>query len=119
MRKSEEIKQLKHELGRYQKKVGDQSKEITRLTKGWKKADAALAAAHHAMNLIVARVCQTFGTEVLDEDNGNEHIGYRMVMEMPREELLSKYAIKTEAKEDGTVMIGLVLKEEKDVSDGH
>lgn len=111
MKKSEEIKKLKHELGRYQKKVGDQSKEIVRLTKGWKEADAAIAAAHHAMNLIIARVCKTFGTEVLDEDNGNAHIGYRMVMEMPSEELLSKYTIKTERKEEGTVMIGLVVKE--------
>lgn len=112
MKKSEEIKHLKHELGRYQKKVGDQSKKLIALRQQVKIYEAGAAQTHHAMNLIIARVCQTFGTEVLDEDNGNEHIGYRMVMEMPSEELLSKYAIKTEAKEDGTVMIGLVLKEE-------
>lgn len=112
MKKSEEIKQLKHELGRYQKKVGDQSKDIARLTKGWKEADAAIAAAHHSVNLIMARVCQTFGTEILDEDNGNAHIGYRMTMEMPSEELLAKYEIKTEPKENGMVMLGLVLKGE-------
>lgn len=113
MKKRDEIKLLKHELGRYQKKVGDQSKEIIRLTKGLKSADEAIAAAHHAMNLIMARVCHTFGTEVKDEDNDNAHIGYRMSMEMPSEELLAKYEIKTEPKENGMVMIGLVLKEEQ------
>jgi hypothetical protein len=113
MKKRDEIKLLKHELGRYQKKVGDQSKEIASLTKRWKEALSAMDGAHHAVNLIMARVCQTFGTEVQDEDNGNAHIGYRMSMEMPSEELLAKYKIKTEPKENGMVMIGLVLKEEQ------
>lgn len=112
MKKRDEIKLLKHELGRYQKKVEDQSKEIARLTKWRKKADVAIAAAHHSVNLIMARVCQTFGTEILDEDNGNAHIGYRMTMEMPSEELLAKYEIKTEPKENGMVMLCLVLKGE-------
>lgn len=113
MKKRDEIKLLKHELGRYQKKVGDQSKEIASLTKRWKEAASAMDGAHHAVNLIMARVCQTFGTEVQDEDNDNAHIGYRVEMAIPDEELLAKYDMKTEVKDGGMVMIGLVLKEEQ------
>lgn len=113
MKKREEIEQLKHELGRYMKKVGDQSKEINMLKKQIAIFEKGAEQTHQVMNLIMARVCQTFGTEVLDEDNDNAHIGYRIVMDKPSEELLAKYAIKTEPKEDGKVMVGLVLKEEK------
>lgn len=112
MKKSEEIKKLKHELGRYQKKVGDQSRELIALRKQVTVYEVGAEQTHHAVNLIMARVCQTFGEEVLDEDNGNAHIGYRMVMEKPSEELLEGYDIRTEQKEDGTITVGLVRKEE-------
>lgn len=119
MRNRDRIKQLEHELGRYQKKVGDQGKEINALKKQVAVFEIGAGQTHHAVNMVMARVCQTFGAEVLDEDNENAHIGYRVSFQKPSEDLLKQYTVRTNMSEDGeSFVIGLELKWEEDHEEG-
>lgn len=112
MKKSEEIKRLKHELGRAQKKVGDQSKEIIELKKNAKFDRELINGISRASDIVFAQMCMSFGLDVKDDD-GN-HIGYRLEMPKPTDEPLEKYTMRTELKDDGVFTIGLVLKEEQE-----
>ena len=55
MKKADEIKQLKHELGRYQKKVGDQQKEINALKKEIEAKDMAMSMSEAVVAMMLNR----------------------------------------------------------------
>ena len=103
MKKRDEIKLLKHELGRYQKKVGDQSKEISALTKEARRLEVVNGAISRATDMILAQMCLTFGKEEEDADGAKYHVS----MPVPREELLGKYHVDADRNEDGEYTVRL------------
>lgn len=115
MTKREEIKALKHELGRYQKKVGDQSKQIVTLTREKKEAERNFLAVNHANNLVLIELAEKFGVKVMDYE-GSACIGYRLQFDVPSVELDRKYDMRVE-KKDGMFTVGIVLKEEDHAAD--
>lgn len=103
MKKSEEIKKLKHELGRCRKKVGDQAKEIAVLTKENRRLEAVNGAISRATDMILAQMCLTFGKDEEDADGAK----YCVTMPVPREELLEKYHVDADRNEEGGYTVRL------------
>lgn len=115
MTKREEIKALKHELGRYQKKVGDQAKQIVTITREKNDAERNFLAVNHANNLVLIELAEKYGVKVTDDDSG-DCIGYRLQFPVPSVDLDRKYDMRVE-KKDGMFTVGIVLKEEDHAAD--
>ena len=68
MRNADKIKQLEKELGRYQKKVADQQKELREWKKKWEDLHESSKALSVAMDMNMAYLCEKYGEKKLDED---------------------------------------------------
>jgi hypothetical protein len=99
----------------YQKKVGDQSKQIATLTREKKDAERNFLAVNHANNLVLIELAEKYGVKVTD-DEGIACIGYRLQFPVPSVELDRKYDMRVE-KKDGVFTVGIVLKEENHAAD--
>ena len=77
MRNVDEIKRLKHEIGRYRKKVADQQKENRELREQLEAFQAGMRELNMASDMILARTAMDYGEEVHDDQSG-EIIGRRL-----------------------------------------
>lgn len=64
MRNLEKIKELEHEIGRYQKKVADQAKEIDKLKEAQKRDAAGFIELNRMVDSIMAEVAISKGAQV-------------------------------------------------------
>ncbi|MFR1826694.1 MAG: hypothetical protein ACLTKB_09120 [Lawsonibacter sp.] len=98
-RNVDRIRELEHELGRYQKKVADQAKEAVRLRGELDRAYAGGVEAQRAMDAILIQTAVAYGQTVKDEETGEE-LGWRLRLPVPNvEEIHARYEIH--ARRDG------------------
>ena len=112
MRNVDKIKQLQHELGRYEKKVADQAKEIARLQEKDRDAGAGLTGLSRSMDATLACVALKYGEVVKDEET-SEVLGYRLELgKFDIEQTLAQYTVHTGWNEDKTgYTVGVMAKE--------
>lgn len=77
MRNVDEIKRLKHEIGRYRKKIGDQQKENKDLKEQLEAFQAGMRELNMATDMILARTAMDHGEEVRD-DQTDALLGWRL-----------------------------------------
>lgn len=115
MRNRDRIKELEHELGRYQKKVGDQQKEISKLNSVVANDKTVHDARGKAFELFMKQVAIEFGEVVKDEDDGDKIIGYRLEMPVPVASETDKFNFRDMRDEEShTYKVWLELKWEDD-----
>ena len=74
-RNRDKVKRLEHELGRYQKKVG----ELMKLNAQLSQRAAGVAEISIATDALLAQVAIIYGEDVIDEDTGLT-IGMRLML---------------------------------------
>lgn len=95
MRNADKIKALEKELGRYRKKVADQSREIKELERRHENAVEANMEMHKAVDAILARLAVKYGRKVKDEETG-EVIGFRVTVPVfSVDDTLRQYEVRT------------------------
>ena len=100
MTNKQRIKQLEHELGRYQKKVGDQAKEAAKLRDELKTATEAAGQMAMSFDAALIQSALSCGEKIHDEESG-DFIGWRL--EIPKikpRELKEKYKVSAWADEE-------------------
>lgn len=80
MRNVDKIKQLQHELGRYEKKVADQAKEIARLQEREAELGRAITEISRQANAFRIRLALKYGVEVRQEESG-DLLGWRLTLD--------------------------------------
>lgn len=115
MRNIDEIKRLKKELGRYQKKVADQAKENEKLRQSLKLAYDGNAQTQRAVDALMAQAAITCGKEVTDEESG-EKLGYSLSLPLFQVgHILSRYEVHARRdKEKDLYVVGVVPREDGD-----
>ncbi len=114
MRSVDKIKALEKELGRYKKKVADQSKTIRDLEKWAENAVEANMEIHKAVDAILARVAVGYGERAVDDETGEE-IGWRMVVPaFSVDETLKQFGVRTRKDEAAGVYIVGVMERHND-----
>ena len=110
-RNRDKVKKLEHELGRYQKKVGDLMKLNAQLSR---RAEG-VAEISMATDALLAQVALTYGEDVIDEDTGLP-IGMRLTL--PKFDVRETYRqYEVHARRDGeSYVIGVGLR--NDPADG-
>lgn len=63
-RTADKVRRLEHELGRYEKKIADQGKELARVTAERDAGRAGLVEISRAVDALCIDVCLKFGAEV-------------------------------------------------------
>ena len=107
-RNVDRIRELEHELGRYQKKVADQAKEAVRLRGELGQAYAGGVEAQRAMDAVLIQTAVAYGQPVNDEETG-EKLGWRLWLPSPNvEEIHARYEIHARrAEAEGAYIIGV------------
>lgn len=96
----DDIKRLEHELGRYQKKVKDQTEEIERLRKLLYQADAGNRETQTLMDAILTAVALEHGERATDPDAPEKELGWRLTIpKFSVRELRQRYELH--ARKDG------------------
>ncbi len=109
MKKKAEIKKLQYELGRYQKKVGDQALMISNMREKVRGAEQVQI----AVDAILAAVAEKYGEDARDPDDPDKILGKRLVLPNYNAlELVARYEVR--ARRDETTqeyIIGVVEKQ--------
>lgn len=110
-RNIDQIKELKYELGRYQKKVSDQQRRIEELKAALDTAEKGMPDLHRMMNGIMAEIGGRFGVPTPDG-------GFELVMSRKRlPEMLENFTVKTRILDDDNYIVR-VDRREKEAEDG-
>ena len=105
-RNVDKIKRLERELGRWQKKVADQQKEMERLRKVEAVAQAAISDFSRQMDGALGAAAMRYGEQALDPDTG-ALLGWRMPLPaFSLEE--QRYEVKTLRTEGGGYLVIVV-----------
>jgi hypothetical protein len=106
-RNRDKVKRLEHELGRYQKKVGELMKANAQLA----RRAAGVAEISIATDALLAQVAITYGEDAVDPDTGAV-IGKRMTLpKFDAREIYRKYEVH--ARRDGEqYIIGVGLRDD-------
>jgi hypothetical protein len=107
MRNRDKIKQLEHELGRYEKRCGDRMKLNAQLS----RRAAGVAEISIATDALLAQVAITYGEDAVDPDTGAA-IGKRLTLpKFDARETYRKYEVH--ARRDGEqYIIGVGLRDD-------
>lgn len=118
MRNVDKIKRLNHELGRYQKKVLDQAKELEALRRSLEAANHGSQETQMLVDALLTCITLAYGEEAKDPDNG-EQIGHRLTVPVfSVEEVRSKYEIHARRDEkNGTYILGVIERGQADGQD--
>ncbi|MBD5161436.1 MAG: hypothetical protein HDT14_05365 [Oscillibacter sp.] len=113
MRSVDKIKALEKELGRYRKKVVDQSKVIKDLEEKAGNAIEANMEIHRAVDAILAQVAIKYGERARDDETGEE-IGCRVVVPaFSVDDTLRQYEVRTRKDEAaGEYIVGVMERRE-------
>ena len=108
MRNVDRIKRLETELGRYQKKVGDQQAELQELRKKLEGHETGAAQVNTLVDAVLAAVAVKYGTAVQDE---GEALGYRLELDdFAVDRLLDAWEVHAQ-KRDGVYVVGVMPRE--------
>ncbi len=109
----DEVKELKYELERYRKKVGDQEKRIAELTARCERADRGNRETHMAANALQAAVALKYGEDATDPDQPGRLLGKRLTLPAYGiTDMLRQYEVRAGKDRDGNYVIGVCPKEE-------
>lgn len=113
-RNIDKIKRLQHELGRYQKKVADQAKELAKLKEGLHHVYLGEREVQRGVDAILAQTALTYGKAAMDEDNEGTYLGHRLTLPaFSVGDILSKYEVRARKDEEtGAYIVGVVPREE-------
>lgn len=110
-RNRDKVKNLEHELGRYQKKVG----ELMKLNAQLSRRAEGVTEISMATDALLAQVALTYGEDVIDEDTGLP-IGMRLTLpKFDVRETYRQYEVHAR-RDDGSYIIGVGLRD--DPADG-
>ena len=114
MRNIDRVKTMEKELGRYRKKVADQSKEIQGLRKELEEMIAGNRETQMLVNALLGQLALRYGEAVQDPDSG-ETIGTRLRLSMfDVKETLDRYEVHARRDEkEQEYVIGVAPREEK------
>lgn len=109
-RNVDKIKRLKHELGRYQKKVKDQTVEIERLRKLLYQADAGNRETQTLMDAILTAVALEHGERATDPDAPEKELGWRLTIpKFSVRDLRQRYELHARKDEEkGVYVLGVM-----------
>lgn len=104
-RNRDKVKNLEHELGRYQKKVG----ELMKLNAQLSRRAEGVTEISMATDALLAQVALTYGEDVIDEDTGLP-IGMRLTLpKFDVRETYRQYEVHAR-RDDGSYIIGVGLR---------
>ena len=111
---------FKKELGRYQKKVADQDKEIKMLRGALEAANGGNRQTQTAVDAILTAVTIRYGTVARDPDDETIELGWRLSVPMfSIAEMRRKYEIHARRDEEaGLYVMGVAIREAAAVGDG-
>lgn len=112
MRNVDKINGLERELGRYRKKVEDQTKENEKLRKVISDALSGNLELQRGLDAILAQTAITYGEDAADPDTG-EIIGWRLSLPLfSVSEILKCYEVRARKDEKtGAYIVGVVERE--------
>lgn len=112
-RNVDKLKRLKHELGRYQKKVADQSEEIGRLRKLLDQAEAGNRETQSLVDALLTAVVLEHGEQATDPDAPEKLLGWRLsVPVFSAAELRERYEVHARrSPEDERYVLGVVERQ--------
>ncbi|MEA4932594.1 MAG: hypothetical protein VB071_03255 [Lawsonibacter sp.] len=113
-RNVDKIKRLEHELGRYQKKVADQGKELQTLQDALEEANVGNQQTQAAVDAVLTAVVLEHGVVAEDPDTGAA-MGWRL--EVPLFDVrVMRETYEIHARRDktaGTYVLGVTKREER------
>lgn len=107
MTKKGKIKKLQYELGRYEKKVGEQAKIIRRMQRDLDDAGQGAVQMMQYADCVCIQTALSYGEREIED---GQVIGYRL--ELPRfsiQELRKRYEIRCRHDEEKDVMVIAVM----------
>ena len=117
MRNIDKIKDLEHELGRYRKKINDQSIQIADLEAKVRLFEEGARQTNVLVDALMAAVAQKYGIVVRGEDD--EAIGYRLELDdFAVDRMMDRFEVSSQ-KRGTQYIIGAMLKEVKEDDTGH
>lgn len=115
VRNVDKIKQLEHEIGRRDKKISDQAKELEKLNRQLEQARAGSMEVQAVVDATLTAVVLARGVDAEDPDKPGTVLGKRM--EIPAfnvKEMREKYEIHARRDEKGGLyVLGVVPREGK------
>lgn len=109
----DEVKELRYELERYRKKVGDQEKRIVELAARCEGADRGNRETHMAANALQIAVALRYGEDALDPDQPERLLGKRLTLPAYGiTDMLQRYEVRAGKDRDGNYVIGVLPREE-------
>ena len=117
MRNIDKIKDLEHELGRYRKKINDQSIQMADLEAKVRLFEEGARQTNVLVDALMAAVAQKYGIVVRGEDD--EAIGYRLELDdFAVDRMMDRFQVSSQ-KRGTQYIIGAMLKEVKEDDTGH
>lgn len=117
MRNIDKIKDLEYELGRYRKKVNDQSIQMADLEAKIRVFEDGARQTNVLVDALMAAVAQKYGIVVRGEDD--EAIGYRLELDdFAVDRMMDRFEVSSQ-KRGTQYIIGAMLKEVKEDDTGH
>lgn len=111
MRNVDKIKDLEHELGRYRKKVNDQSIQIADLQAQVRGFEEGVRETSILVDALMAAVANRFGEAVRGE--GDDVIGFRLELDdFAVDRMMERYEVSARRQGEKYV-IGVLAKEDK------
>lgn len=113
-RNVDKLKRLKHELGRYQKKVADQSEEIKRLRKLLDQAEAGNQETQSLVDAVLTAAVLAYGEAAADPDAPEKVLGWRLSLPVfSVREMREKYELHARRdKEKNLYVLGVAERKE-------
>lgn len=109
MRNIDKIKDLEHELGRYRKKINDQSIQIADLEAKVRLFEEGARQTNVLVDALMAAVAQKYGIVVRGEDD--EAIGYRLELDdFAVDRMMDRFQVSSQ-KRGTQYIVGAMLKE--------
>lgn len=117
-RNVDKIKRLEHELGRYQKKVTDQAKEIDELRKMLHQANAGMLETQTLVDAVLTAVVLEHGEQATDPDAPEKVLGWRLPLSrFSVRGLREKYELHARKDEEkGLYILGVAERQTEDAT---
>lgn len=114
MRNVDKIKALEKDLGRYQKKVADQAKELRRLKEALEAADIGNQQTQATVDAVLTAVTLHHGEIAYDPDDQTRELGWRLSVPLfSVQDVRSRYEIHARRDEDaGVYVLGVTARAE-------
>ena len=117
MRNVDKIKGLEHELGRYRKKVNDQSIQIADLHAKIRTFEEGARQTNVLVDALMAAVAQKYGIVVRGDDD--YVIGYRLELDdFAVDRMMDRFEVHSQ-KRGSQYIVAAMLKEDKDDDTGN